>query len=94
MNTIPISSPTSSQFLLVIGEAGFIGSRMVKHLLRQCCDVITHDNLSTPAHHNGDSDLPEMNIALVRNKQDCMYLFKSMVPGFKKVIGCPTLFAN
>jgi UDP-glucose 4-epimerase len=30
-----------------VGGAGYIGSHMVKHLLRQGCDVVTFDNLST-----------------------------------------------
>jgi UDP-glucose 4-epimerase len=33
--------------LLVVGGAGYIGSHMVKHLLRRGCDVVTFDNLST-----------------------------------------------
>ena len=33
--------------LLVVGGAGYIGSHMVKHLLRQGYDVVTFDNLST-----------------------------------------------
>jgi UDP-glucose 4-epimerase len=30
-----------------VGGAGYIGSHMVKHLLRQGCHVVTYDNLST-----------------------------------------------
>lgn len=37
----------SSPSVLVVGGAGYIGSHMVKHLLRQGCDVVTYDNLST-----------------------------------------------
>jgi UDP-glucose 4-epimerase len=37
----------SSPSILVVGGAGYIGSHMVKHLLRQGCDVVTYDNLST-----------------------------------------------
>jgi UDP-glucose 4-epimerase len=37
----------SSLSVLVVGGAGYIGSHMVKHLLRQGCDVVTYDNLST-----------------------------------------------
>ncbi len=33
--------------ILVIGGAGYIGSHMVKHLLRAGCSVVTFDNLST-----------------------------------------------
>ncbi len=33
--------------LLVVGGAGYIGSHMVKHLLRRGYDVVTFDNLST-----------------------------------------------
>jgi UDP-glucose 4-epimerase len=43
-------TPTSSippLRVLVVGGAGYIGSHMVKHLLRQGCDVVTFDNLST-----------------------------------------------
>jgi len=43
-------TPTSSILplrVLVVGGAGYIGSHMVKHLLRQGCDVVTFDNLST-----------------------------------------------
>jgi UDP-glucose 4-epimerase len=41
------SSPTRRLCFLVVGGAGYIGSHMVKHLLRQSCDVVTYDNLST-----------------------------------------------
>lgn len=33
--------------ILVVGGAGYIGSHMVKHLLRTGCNVTTFDNLST-----------------------------------------------
>ncbi len=37
----------STPSVLVVGGAGYIGSHMVKYLLRQGCDVVTYDNLST-----------------------------------------------
>ena len=40
-------SPTFPVRVLVVGGAGYIGSHMVKHLLRQGCNVVTYDNLST-----------------------------------------------
>jgi UDP-glucose 4-epimerase len=43
----PPTSPTLPLRVLVVGGAGYIGSHMVKHLLRQGCDVVTFDNLST-----------------------------------------------
>ena len=43
----PPASPTLPVRVLVVGGAGYIGSHMVKHLLRQGCDVVTYDNLST-----------------------------------------------
>jgi UDP-glucose 4-epimerase len=48
MTTTPANSATSiPRRLLVGGGAGYIGSHMVKHLLRRGCDVVTFDNLST-----------------------------------------------
>jgi UDP-glucose 4-epimerase len=47
MNTRASSTPTSPLRLLVAGGAGYIGSHMVKHLLRGGCDVDTFDYLST-----------------------------------------------
>ena len=47
MNTEASSTPTSPLRLLVVGGAGYIGSHMVKYLLRTGCDVIAFDNLST-----------------------------------------------
>jgi len=47
MATTTLSSPSSPLRLLVVGGAGYIGSHMVKHLLRRGCDVVTFDNLST-----------------------------------------------
>jgi UDP-glucose 4-epimerase len=41
------NSPTHPLRVLVVGGAGYIGSHMVKHLLRRGCDVVTFDNLST-----------------------------------------------
>jgi len=41
------SAPSAPLRLLVVGGAGYIGSHMVKHLLRRGCDVVTFDNLST-----------------------------------------------
>jgi UDP-glucose 4-epimerase len=40
-------TPASPLCLLVVGGAGYIGSHMVKRLLRQGCDVVTFDNIST-----------------------------------------------
>ncbi len=37
----------STPSILVVGGAGYIGSHMVKYLLRQGCNVVTYDNLST-----------------------------------------------
>ena len=33
--------------LLVGGGAGYVGSRMAKHLLRRGCDIVMFDNQST-----------------------------------------------
>ena len=41
------SAASAPPRLLVVGGAGYIGSHMVKHLLRRGCDVVTFDNLST-----------------------------------------------
>ncbi|MGA7179645.1 MAG: UDP-glucose 4-epimerase GalE [Thiobacillaceae bacterium] len=37
----------TSPHILVVGGAGYIGSHMVKQLLRLGCDIVTFDNLST-----------------------------------------------
>ena len=47
MKTTNPTPSTSPLRVLVVGGAGYIGSHMVKHLLRQGCDVVTYDNLST-----------------------------------------------
>jgi UDP-glucose 4-epimerase len=47
---MPTTTPPNSTAplrLLVVGGAGYIGSHMVKHLLRRGCDIVTFDNLST-----------------------------------------------
>jgi UDP-glucose 4-epimerase len=47
---IPSQTPHASGKplrVLVVGGAGYIGSHMVKHLLRAGCEVVTFDNLST-----------------------------------------------
>ena len=40
-------TPSIPRRLLDVGGAGFMGSRMAKHLLRRSCDIVTFDNLST-----------------------------------------------
>jgi UDP-glucose 4-epimerase len=47
MTTLTHSTLTSPLCLFVGGEAGYIGSYLVKHLLCRGCYVATFDNLST-----------------------------------------------
>ncbi len=89
--------------LLVVGGAGYIGSHMVKHLLRRGCNVVTFDNLSTGYRDAvlggefvlGDlADRAALDALFARHAFDAVFHFASFIQVGESVKAPAKYYAN
>jgi UDP-glucose 4-epimerase len=89
--------------LLVVDGAGYIGSHMVKHLLRRGCNVVTFDNLSTGYRDAvlggefvlGDlADRAALDALFARHAFDAVFHFASSIQVGESVKAPAKYYAN
>jgi hypothetical protein len=102
-STLAHSAASTPLRLLVVGGAGYIGSHMVKHLLRRGCDVVTFDNLST-GHRDavlggefvlGDlADRDALDALFTQHQFDAVFHFASFIQVGESVKEPAKYYAN